>query len=96
MACTLEPKPESTVVLYCHLKIGGNTIHIRKESFSISDGVHATTLTSPPLYLLFKPKSEICSMANHFQQIWGVDFLIFFSPNATDEFRRLHCPVVIK
>lgn len=49
--------------------------------------VHATALHS-----LFKPQSEICSVTNHFQEIWRVDFLIFLRPHTANEFRRLHSP----
>lgn len=44
------------------------------------------------LHSLFKPKSEICSVTNHFQEIWGVNFLIFLSPHTANKFRRLHSP----
>lgn len=44
------------------------------------------------LHSLFKPQSEICSVTNHFQEVWGVNFLIFLRPHAANEFRRLHSP----
>lgn len=63
----LEIKPEITAILYYYLKIQGNRIQARQKHFSISEGVNATIIKSPSLYLLFKPKSKICSVTNHFQ-----------------------------
>lgn len=43
-------------------------------------------------HLLFKPKRKVCGVPNHFQQIWRINFFIFFCPHTPNKFRWLDSP----
>lgn len=49
-------------------------------------------LSGTGLHSLLKPQSEVGGVTNHFQEVWGVHFLIFLGPHAAHELRRLHSP----